>query len=382
MWFSKKPAGESVALIDISASCIGVALARIEVGKAPVLCYTLRESLDHVDTISPTTAMLKLLNDVGDRLVLEGAPQLRTATGSGSVDRVIVNMGSPWQETHIETKSIQKDAPFTVSKSLISEALTRDAEPPEGFTLTETVIATSLNGYAVKEALGKRANRAELTVLASTMEDSVREDVTALFRKLFHTSDISFTAFAYPFFAVLRDLYPHEKEFLVLSVSSEATDVASIKRGHVVDVGSLPHGTNPLLKAIRHAGDLAQDAPDVPESTTGQPSISRERNARFGIEAEKAEKEWVEALAGFLRAFAMRHALPRTVFLIAGDETRGFLKSALDAPSLHTLWLSDEPVSVIPVMASQFSSRITFQGLAEGDTMLSLLALYATQGAR
>jgi hypothetical protein len=381
MWpFAKKEAGESVALIDIGSSTVGAALVHLASGTAPVVCYTARVPVDRDLPLTQTDAMLRTFTEIGERLVLEGAPQLRQACGSGTVDRAVVSLSSPWHEAKVKTLTIQPGAPFTYTKSLAVETLKQIATP-EGHTLTQTIVATLLNGYRTTEPFGKKANRADIIVLSSLLETTVLESVSATLKKLFHTREVAYIGFAELCYSVLRDFYPHEREFVVLSVSGEETDVASIKHGHIVDVGTLPLGTNVLKDAICDAGMRARsDQDDTPaKDSSGQPNIDKGRNDRFAAGVTKAEEEWVGALADLLRTLGMRHALPRAIFLIADEDVRLHLTKALETPSLRALWLSDEPISVIAVEPSHFSSKVTVQGLAHGDTELALLALYAAR---
>jgi hypothetical protein len=159
----------------------------------------------------------------------------------------------------------------------------------------------------------------------------------------------------------------------MLRITGEVTEVASMKRGHLLDVGSIEHGTGALKRGIREASEtLARVAGENPNF------IDASHNARFEVASNKAEAAWATPLAGLLRQFAIRHALPRTVFLIAEDDSRDFLKQALNDPALRTLWLSDEPVSIIPILPQQFTQRLKTQGLASGDVPLAVLALYSS----
>lgn len=341
MWFSK-PKGTSVALIDISTSGVAGAFVRLEEGKLPALCYTVRIPVENTtaDIAALTTTTLRSLETLGERLVREGAPALRAAVGEGSIDRVLVSIGSPWQESSVETRVAHKEAPFTYSRSFAVDMLGSNDEV-SGKKLTRTVIATLLNGYLTGDPYGKQTKRVEVIVLSTALDETIMDSVDGILRKSFHTRDISYTSFTEPAYLALQSLYPHEKDFLLMSVTNEATEMTSIKRGHLTDFGAISCGTRTF--------------------TTG--------------------KECAEALQGLLREFAARHALPRTIFLDADAVTEEAIRTALNDPSLHALWLSDVPVSVISVQPSQFSTILKTQGLAEGDTRLAMLALYANTHA-
>jgi hypothetical protein len=55
---------------------------------------------------------------------------------------------------------------------------------------------------------------------------------------------------------------------------------------------------------------------------------------------------------------------------------REYLVRTLDDPILHSLWLSDEPLHIVPVLPEQFATSIRTAKDANGDIFLAILALY------
>jgi hypothetical protein len=206
----------------------------------------------------------------------------------------------------------------------------------------------------------------------------VTEEIRKRVRRLYHTHDIAFTAFAPVTYAVLRDLYPHEMDFLVLDVGSEATDLTFVKGGLLVDVGTLHLGRNKLIAATRAAESMTieEEVGALQKTSTLPGYVNADRNARFSIRAQAARDEWLKGLSDLLKKFAELHPLPRTLFLITEPSARDFLKRALDSDILHALWLSDEPLSIISVSPEHFSSQLKVHGAADADIFLSFLALY------
>jgi hypothetical protein len=88
---------------------------------------------------------------------------------------------------------------------------------------------------------------------------------------------------------------------------------------------------------------------------------------------------WTEKADDLFKEFASRGALPRTIFLISEESSRAHLKKLLDDRGLRSLWLTDEPLRIIPVLSSHFTNFIGQQGVVEIDVFLQLLALYQAQ---
>lgn len=344
------PKATSIALIDIGSASVGGALARVAPNRHPTIYYSVRIPIELRDHRAADEDMLEALNSVGAMLIRQGAPALRKATGSGSVSQVLMSIGSPWQETQIRTQAIAMGHPFTFTKTLLGDTIAQmDGHTHDRVRSGEFVIATLLNGYEVANPFGKRANRADLIVLSSTVDKNAALTAHEAVRSLFHTEDIEVTAFAPLSYTVLRDLYPHEKEYLVLSVSGESTDIALVKNGLLVAVTTAAHGLHHLK--------------------SGKPISLREGKG-------PAEQEWITSLAAALRTLASERALPRTVFLLTEDGVRDYLAKVLDDPALHRLWLSDDPLTIIPSVPQHLAPYVEVGPGVTRDLQLSFLALF------
>ncbi len=385
MWPFSSVSRSSAVLIDIGSSSVAGAYAHYADGQPSSIHYSVRVSIERRTVEgqeeSIDASMLRALEEVCKELIEKGAPQLRRATGSGHASHVLVSVAAPWQETKVRTETIAPGKPFVFTRSLLSEAVASNEKVPEGRVSSgEAVIATILNGYEIMNPMGKRAQRAEIVILSSTLDANITDEIRKRVRHAYHAHDVQFAAFAPVAYAVMRDLYPHERDFLVLDVSGEGTDLAFVKNGLLVDVGTTPHGTCTLLNATRAAERMTVEEEQgmaVPAGPLAPPNyVNPDRNARFSTRAENAKQEWLTDLAGILKTFAENHPLPRTLFLLADPNTRDYLKRALDSQVLHALWLSDEPLTVIPVLQEQFASKVKTMAPAEADVFLSILTLY------
>ncbi|MES2931139.1 MAG: hypothetical protein V4682_00385 [Patescibacteria group bacterium] len=372
--FGKKKA-RSVALIDIGSASVGGAYVHYEEGKPPIIYYTARVDVEVREGETIRDGMLRSLAFLERLLIEEGAPALRRETGSAVIEKVLVSVAAPWQDTLVSTTNIQQKNPFTFTFThmhLADAVKKTSVVPKDRVSSGHTVIATILNGYETPSPFGKRVTRAELVILASTLEKEAAHAIEASLRKAFHTNEIELTAFAPVAYTVFRDLYPHQKDFVVLDVSGTGTDAAFVKRGLLVEVRSVAYGTQDLLIAARKAGQRAH--------LSSVDMIDPVANESFAKESEEAERIWLDGLHGAFASVASVQALPRTLLLLADTEARDYLKRTLEESGLRTLWLSDEPLSVIPITPSHLAARVKTRGLGDGDLFLALLALYAARG--
>jgi hypothetical protein len=362
--FGKKT--HAAVLVDIGSASVGGGILYSAEGTPPILCYSAREEIFLRKDETLEEATLRALSILCDGLATRGVATLHHMIGHAHLDTVLASVAAPWQDTQVSTVLIQEPHQFVFTRALMQKAV-RATPPKAGRIVSDTsVIATSLNGYATDKPWGRRAHRADMTVLTSTIEASFARVITTTLRKAFHSHTIELTAFAPVAYAVVSDLYPLQKDFVVIDVSGTATDAIIVKQGVLVGVASIPQGIHQLLAAGKGA---AKKSDILPTTDTGT-------DTAFGPKVEQAETVWLTDLKALLAKFATNNPLPHTVFLLADEQARDFLKNLIDRSTLRTLWLSENPLSVIALSPEHTAAKVSARGLAEGDVFLSMLALF------
>lgn len=328
----------SVALVDIGSLSVGGAYLAMPPDAPPTVLYTARVPLAPHGGEPRIAAAGRALGELGERLVKEGAPILRAATGSGSPGIILVSVAPPWQEASVRTEHKSEERPFLFTKTLLGEMLRRSALPAEGsVTADESVLSVRLNGYIVPDPIGVRASEAEVEILVSSIEESVGERLARPLRNIFHSRDIRLVAAQAARYEALTALFPHEKDYLILDALSEPVAFTLVRSGYLAAVAE--------------------------EESRHDPS------AHTALAAHVFEKA--------LGAIATHYPLPRSVFLLAEPEARDFLAGALAAEPMNLFWLSSEPPATIVVDAAGFSDRLKTGVHAAPDLALYLLALAA-----
>lgn len=367
--FGSKDKAQSVALIDVSSGSVGGAYARIAPGSPASILYTTRIEIQTAGPDIPNELMLRAMDEVLQDLRTNGAPLLRRATGSGSVQSVVASIGAPWQETTIRTETVIEEKPFVFTDSLVESAKKKESLPKGRYRTEDSVLATFLNGYETPNPAGKRAKRAEIVLLGATMAENTAKLVRASLASFSALRDVRFSGFASVVSFAASLAFPHEKDYLAIRVSGEATELVFVKRGFPLYVSSIPSGLTEFARAAKGAGFTS--FPD------GGQIIDRLKSAELDKGLAQVEAAWTGRIAACLREFAATHALPRTLLLVVDKEAREFIRRVLDVPEVHALWLSDDPLAIIPLECSHFSTAMACQTGVEEDLMLGLLALLA-----
>lgn len=363
--FGKKPP-PSAAVIHLSSSSVSGALVAFPKDATPVMPFSSRVPIEFQGEARPAVSMLRTLDTVMNELVSKGLPALSRSTDTTHPDRVFIAIGAPWQETLVESHVQTSQTPFTVTRDLLAKAITRAEPLPEGKKeLQKEVLATLLNGYQVSNPFGKKVERAEVIVLSSIVDGDALTLSGKSAKRLRAKNGVFVAPFESIAYEVLRAQYPHEKDFLLLQVSEESTSVLFTSRGMVIDAAHVPVGLSSLAKNGAHTFRTL-------------PINETEATVSMTVSDSSAEQAWVEGASTAFKKFAERHALPRNLFLIADEVAADALKHLFDTPTIHGLWLSDEPLRVIPVVSRLLSSLIKHHGEGEPDPTLDLIALFAS----
>ncbi len=327
---------ESLIFIDISAGTVGGAYACYGQGTLPKIVYTRRVPIELRADEPHENAMLRALQVLGEALVRDGAPALARLTGSGSVHTILVSVDAPWQETRVRTEKFEKSAPFTFTKAMVATALEKTRAESVGKHLAdESIIGTILNGYETRAPYGKKASRASVIVLTSLIDQKVSESIVTALRGFFHTKNILSIAGNSLRYQAMRIAFPHERDLLILDGMGRLISTALVRKA--------------LLVAVNE--------------------VSVDFSAR-------ETRSWIEKVKEELTAIATRYPLPRTIFLIAQEESAGALEKALEAAELKELWLSDNPPKVLSVQPTHLTPFVQQSSASLPDLSLLLMTLY------
>lgn len=239
--FASKKLSKTVALVDIRADSIAGAYAHYAEDKKPVVLYTQRLPVAPQKDRPHEQAIMRALCTLGDTLIREGAPVLSRAIGRGTADAILISVDAPWAEVQTRTKHLNPKDSFIFTKELVATAL-EDAPSGEKKTLlvNEGVVGTTLNGYETREPYGKSASRATIIAFASHVDRTMLNNITKLFRGLFHTEQISLIAAPSLRYQALQRTFPHERGACTLDAMGPSPSLTFVRGGVPVSVSIQP----------------------------------------------------------------------------------------------------------------------------------------------
>lgn len=376
-------------VIDIGSGSVAASIVFSDnKKKRPELLYTYRACIPTTYTATPDErirSMRQALFSVMRVVERLGIQTLYTRGKRLHIEQIFVSCGAPWSQTATQMIHFEQDTPFTVTPRLIDE-LIRHAHEKEQETYTDaqanaladkgqhivakTIIAVSLNGYSVRDPFNTEAS--EITVahlrglapmhIFTALEDIEKRmcgDITAHI----HTS-------AYILYCVLRDLYPHVKNALIVDVSGETTEIALIQNSIWYESITVAHGINSLVR------DMAAVSNTIPEAaqsyfhayTQGTLTEMQEKLLM------RAQKQYAHLFETACVKLAARYVLPRTIFLILDQRGEQFFVDTLKGALSTLCW--DVQNMIIPLTSNNTRNLAVVHVGFVGDPRLVIAACF------
>ena len=156
-------------------------------------------------------------------------------------------LSSSWYEVQIKNLKFKEEKLFNISSKFISAILDEESKKfteSRGKLIEKNVIQILLNGYNTNNPYGKEALTVDTTIFISSMSGEIQDRIKDILETVFTSSDVSFNTFALASFSVVRDIFKTEKNFLLLDISGEMTDIILVRNETITKIASFKLGRN------------------------------------------------------------------------------------------------------------------------------------------
>lgn len=386
LFFSAKQ-DETIAIVDIGSSSVGVAFAVASTGAKPRILWSAREEMVFQTELNFSrffSAMTESLDRVLARAVRSGHRVPRT---------FFVSLASPWyiaQTRHVQVKRLK---PFTVTEKGIAKLVEQEVLSFQNYRLpnyrkvvsdeTRLLEAQSiqikLNGYAVTDPYGTSVTGMDMWVYISMSPASVLDSVKNTLSKHVHARTIEFHSFPLLAFSTIRDIFTEANDFLLLDISGEVTDVSIVRDDVLLETISFPLGKNFLIRRIASAHNTS------PEEALSLLHLYLEGKADEKTKMQiqtvllAARVEWLGLFTEALGNFSKELALPHKVFFTADPDVSLWFAKSIQSEGLGNYTFTDEPLGVTIFDATILSGFVSAEKNSDKDPFLLLQAIFAAK---
>lgn len=381
---------ELVLICDIGSASVGAALVRISRGdmhQSPVILVALREPLVFSDTLNFHTFLDTTLS------ALEKVVQGIAKSNRGGARELHVLLSSPWFAGQTRIVHIKKDEAFQVSKTMIDDLLNQEVTQFENTQIKkymeldktpkiieQTIMQVLANGYSVSSPEKKKVKELSLSVFMSMAPEHVmatfREKIVKIYhhnlKTVFHTSLFSF-------FTIARDTFVEEKDFLIVDIGGEITDIGIVRGDILKETVSFPEGSNAILREYMNTVRVSLDEAERTLALYYGGTLEESRIPVVEKVLEQVGETWSRVLLQTLETFSKTNTVPAVVCLSAPARVLSWYADRFKGDTLHHILAAEQSFRVIPLSASVFKEYVVAEAGVVFDPISMIHSLFITK---
>lgn len=355
-FFTKRARDTStILLIDIGSASVGVARMDAEEKGVPLISAVARRDIPLQEALSSaqfTAAMNRAL--LSALKALRSTGKVHGIVGKSS-PQVFCALSSPWFILKIRRIEFARAEPFEVTERLLDMLITEDTEklkdelyqtlPAKDVAVIERkFLQFKLNGYEVNAPYGKKT--AKLEIVSATSVSSLRaiESIRRAVNYVFHAPVIHFSAFPLVAFSAIRDMVPHEQNFLFLDITGEATDVSLVEKDILAGTVSFPRGKNFFIREIANSRRTLHEEAASLLGMFLRDELDESRRKEIASVVSHSREAWIGRLKKAVASFEREGVVIPTVFFAADVEYRSFFEEMLRTADIKILDAKDREV--------------------------------------
>lgn len=382
--FSKKKIEKELALVfDIGSSSIGGAIFEINKNGVPKIIFSIRESItleNEMDGERFLLLTLKALDIVASKVSLAGV---------GNPSRVFCVLSSPWYASQTRVIKLEKNVPFIFNSKLADsliqkeiglfekEHLSKFADTNDKMRMIEFKnMKTILNGYATSLPYNKKCKKLEMVIFVSMSSDKVLKKIEEKIHKHFHNRDVRFYSFAIASFALVRDMFQEQKDFLLIDICGEVTDISLVKKDALMNSISFPLGRNFMIRKMAGKLNYSLDEARSYISLYKDGHLSSNLEKKIAPVINKIKIEWLNEFQKSLINISEKSSIPSDVFITVDQDFASFFGDIIKNEEYNQYTLTHSKFKIMFLNTQTFHKTADFQNDTNRDPFLIIESLF------
>ncbi len=379
---STKNTNEITLVFDIGSSSVGGAIFYMRSEGEPEMIYSYRESIPLERKLSFEKFFdltLKSLETVAQKISLSGV---------GAPKKIFCVLSSPWYASQTRSIVLKKNIPFVFDQKLADDLIQKEIlafteECQNKYSNIEKIspielknMLITLNGYPTEKPLDQKTTELEMKIFVSMTGEKVLSQIKEAIGKHFYSKNIRFSSFVMASFAVARDTFSHQDNFLLIDIGGEVTDISMIKKDILSSSISFPLGKNFLIREVAGILDCHLDEAKSYISLYKDGHIGDESLKKIEPIINKLKLEWLTKFQECLVNLSNDISIPSTIFLTVDEKLSEFFTETIKSEQFNQYTLTESKFNVIYLGPEAFGSAIVFRENVERDAFLIIDSIY------
>ena len=335
MFFSHKKRADIVLAIDISSGSVGAAVVELREADAPKILYSSRLPIT-TSLFQNRKHLLFAVSEALEHVITQVEKHTVHLGYYGKIRRSHIVFSSPWYKFETKVLMIKHKSPIAVTHEVINKVIKTEEKrfaaevQLSGAEIVESrIIRTRLNGYDTPNPYGKKSANIEITFFVSLISKDILDETRRVLGSHFQHEKIEVSSFSLAAFTAIGGLMPDARDFIIVDVRGEMTDVSVVRDGSLYSSISFPNGRNGLIRVVAETtkNSLHGALSSIITASHGhlRPSLHMVLNNAI----EPWKKLWLQSYTDAVKNIMSGVVAPKTIFLMGDSDTEVFFEKIL-----------------------------------------------------
>ena len=171
------------------------------------------------------------------------------------------------------------------------------------------------------------------------------------------------------FYRSLNDLFPHERDYILIDAAGESTDVSEIRNGVIEHSYTFSHGKNELIRNFMKNLNVGEEIAKSYLHLSESQNANQDTMSHVDSVIAKDSLLWESALKSIFEQISLNGVVPNTCFFVCDD-----IASTLFNKRIMSVGLSYGIKKAIMLNASTTKDKVAYGKFAIADHFISLEA--------
>ena len=362
--FQKEEKEQVSLVIDVGNSTVTCALVVFDGEALPVFLYSATEAFvvgERPDGPRLVEALNTALEFQLALLNKEGFVHKYWHSKKRELTSAIISFSSPWFVLKTKHLVISNEKEFVVTEAFLDSVMEKEEDlfkkelsnnTNEAFEVVQkNIIHTKINGYTLRNTLGKRAKNLDAFLCMSAMDRAVVERVfdTVLRHSHIPKEKIAVHTFPIVSFTILRDFFSAGGDFLIMDITGDMADITLVQDSVIVQSVSMPSGRNFILRQVSKTFDVSIEIAESMLHLYNAGKTDESQAQKMQELVALIEREWAIYFENALLELSTTLSLPANLYLMAESDVLHIYKEFITLQKIDTTSSFRKTVNVLAV---------------------------------
>jgi cell division ATPase FtsA len=236
-----------------------------------------------------------------------------------------------------------------------------------------------LNGYPTNDPLKKKAETLDMTIFTSFARKSSVDQIRDIIDTNFHVKDISIHSQSLVSFTVISDTWHELTQYIIADVTSQLTELVSVRRGALSEAYSFPKGKQFLIKTIADGLNVSSEVAESLLHMKNEGKIEEDLDKKLSVALQTAKKDWLKSFSESLVVMSASSSLPSNFFLFAPKDVVQIFSEYITNEEYQQFSFAEGKFQVKNINVSDLLPYCKIENGAIGDLSLMIGAIFNTK---